>query len=166
MKDGAQVILFKDTHRKEIFLVKRTDFPVWVEMGGGIEKGESPVKAVIRETKEETGFSVKLGKQILLYNLTDHKGNSIRKEYVYEGCVISSEYKPEFLGNIGKWFSIERLPSDLSKASKRRISDLLKYIDSKEVITISRMSETIWDYKTLMVKHPIYSLRYLLKRLL
>lgn len=166
MKDGAQVVLFNNVHRKKVFLVKRTDFPVWVEMGGGIEEGESPRQAAIREAEEETGFCIKLGRQILEYNLIDNKGSIIRKEYVFEGWVISGKYIPEFIGNIGKWYPVNQLPSDLSIASKRRILDVTKYTDHKQVMVFKREAETIWDYKTLMIKHPVYSLSYLFKRLI
>ena len=33
---------------------------VWVFPGGGIEKGETPEEACIREVKEETGLEVKI----------------------------------------------------------------------------------------------------------
>ena len=48
-QDGAFVILFKDDSRKEVFLVFRSDYPIWVLTGGGIEKGETPEQAAVRE---------------------------------------------------------------------------------------------------------------------
>lgn len=43
-----------DNHQK-LLLVKRRDVPVWVFPGGGIEKGETPERAVVREVFEESG---------------------------------------------------------------------------------------------------------------
>ncbi len=96
MKNGAQVILFKNDQRKEVFLVRRTDFPVWGETGGEIEEGEKPSETTIREAMEETGFTIKLGKLLLIYELFNNKGEVIKKEHVFEGRVLSGEYKPEF----------------------------------------------------------------------
>ncbi len=44
-QNGAFLILFKDDLRKEVFLVLRTDYPVWVLTGGGIKPGETPEEA-------------------------------------------------------------------------------------------------------------------------
>lgn len=44
--------------KEEILLVKRKDVPIWVLPGGGIDKGETPEKAIVREVKEETGLNV------------------------------------------------------------------------------------------------------------
>ena len=45
---------------KKILLLHRTvGFKVWEFPGGGIEFGESPEEAAVRETKEETGLTVK-----------------------------------------------------------------------------------------------------------
>ena len=42
----------------KVILVKRRDCPVWVLPGGKIDDGETPEEAIIRETKEETGYDV------------------------------------------------------------------------------------------------------------
>ncbi|MBF0208465.1 MAG: NUDIX hydrolase [Oligoflexia bacterium] len=64
--DGSSVIAFcKD--RKQIVMVKRRDVPIWVIPGGGIEKGESPETAAVRETKEESGFNVKIIRKVAEY---------------------------------------------------------------------------------------------------
>jgi len=45
--------------RSNRYLVMRRKNGIWEFPGGGIEKGEEPEKAAERETKEETGLSVK-----------------------------------------------------------------------------------------------------------
>jgi 8-oxo-dGTP pyrophosphatase MutT (NUDIX family) len=55
--DGSFVVIFKDDSRKEVFLVLRSDKPIWNLPGGGIEGNESPENAALRETFEETGGS-------------------------------------------------------------------------------------------------------------
>jgi 8-oxo-dGTP diphosphatase len=60
--------------------VQRGDI-VWNFPGGGIEEGESPEQACIREVKEETGYDIRL-KGLL------HENN---KKYSFIGGVIGGE---------------------------------------------------------------------------
>jgi ADP-ribose pyrophosphatase len=60
---GRQVCalgLVWDASGQKILLVKRTDVPVWVLPGGGVEEGETPTRAVVREVFEESGLRVGL----------------------------------------------------------------------------------------------------------
>ena len=52
------MILFKNDKKQEIFLIYRSDSPVWNLPGGGIEKGESAEETVVRETFEETNIDL------------------------------------------------------------------------------------------------------------
>lgn len=67
-KNGSFVVIFKNNKRDEVFLIFRSDLRFWNLPGGGIEKGETPEKAAVRETYEETGFRIKLSKQLGIYN--------------------------------------------------------------------------------------------------
>jgi 8-oxo-dGTP pyrophosphatase MutT (NUDIX family) len=55
---------------RKVVLVKRRDIPVWVFPGGKIDDGETPEQAIIRETKEETGYDVKVDRKVALYTST------------------------------------------------------------------------------------------------
>ncbi|ODS06165.1 8-oxo-dGTP diphosphatase [Bacillus velezensis] len=56
MAQGAFVIIQNDG--RDILLVKRKDVPLWDLPGGGIEEGETPEAAAVREAFEETGYNV------------------------------------------------------------------------------------------------------------
>lgn len=58
MKEAVIGIII--TPEKKIVLTKRADTPIWVLPGGGIDDGETPEIAVIREVKEETGLDVRI----------------------------------------------------------------------------------------------------------
>ncbi len=53
---GAFAIIF-DNHQR-VLLSHRRDMDAWNLPGGGVESGETPVEAVIREVTEETGLEV------------------------------------------------------------------------------------------------------------
>lgn len=84
----------------------------------GIEKGELPKQTAIRETKEETGFKVKINKKVAEYKLRD----KITK-HVYHGKIVSGKYVPEYEGCEGKWFGINKLPFFMTAIMKQIISD-------------------------------------------
>jgi 8-oxo-dGTP diphosphatase len=59
---NVSVIIFYDD-KKRVLLQNRKGIDVrgieWGFFGGGIEKGETPEQAIVRETKEELGFALK-----------------------------------------------------------------------------------------------------------
>lgn len=74
------------TTDKKIVITKRRDTPIWVLPGGGIDDGETPEAAVIREIKEETGLNVAIRFKCAEYLPI----NSLSaKTHVYE-CAIES----------------------------------------------------------------------------
>lgn len=122
-KDGSFIVLFKDDDRNKVFLVKRSDMPLWVLTGGEIEKKETPEEAGIREAIEETGFKIKLIRKVGLYNIIDGKDELLRKSYLFEGRVITGNFKPEYPGCLGRWFSVKKLPKEITKATIEKIQD-------------------------------------------
>lgn len=45
---------------KKILLINHKKFKKWMYPGGHVEKNETPIEAVVRETKEETGYGVSI----------------------------------------------------------------------------------------------------------
>lgn len=119
--DGALLFLFKDDNRKEVFLIFRTDYTIWWPTGGGIDEGETPEQTAVRETEEETGFKVKLIGKLGITQRVDKDGKILNTNYYFEGRKIAGEYTPEFPGNIGRWFKVNKLPSALPSTTKKAI---------------------------------------------
>src|SRR3989337_522005 len=66
MKEAVAIILFNEK-KDQVLLIKRRDMPVWVLPGGGVEAGESPEGAALREAHEETGCTITLLRKIAEY---------------------------------------------------------------------------------------------------
>ncbi|MFN2108804.1 MAG: NUDIX hydrolase, partial [Anaerolineae bacterium] len=62
---GAFAIIFDADGR--VLLCHRRDMDLWTLPGGGMESGELPTHAVIREVKEETGLDVIVGRLVGVY---------------------------------------------------------------------------------------------------
>lgn len=65
---GAFAIIFNEQNR--VLLSHRCDIDLWNLPGGGIEIGELPTEAVVREVKEETGLNVEAERLVGVYGKT------------------------------------------------------------------------------------------------
>lgn len=160
-KGGSFVVLFKDGNKKEVFLVFRSDYPIWVLTGGGIEENESPREAALREAKEETGFKVKITRKVGAY--TRNQVNSLYTSYLFEGRVISGKFRPEFPGCKGRWFNVNKLPLSMTSRTSERIFDCI----NQKSGYFKKEGKKLWIFDNihLLFLHPVAALKLFLKSL-
>jgi 8-oxo-dGTP diphosphatase len=68
MNDASIGIVIDPHDKDQILWVKRRDLPIWVLPGGGIDSGETPEIAVLREVKEESGLAVSIVQKAAQYS--------------------------------------------------------------------------------------------------
>jgi len=156
--DGSIVFTFDKT-RKKILMVKRRDISVWVIPGGGIEEGETPKECAIRETKEESGFDIKIVRKVAEYT---YKGTK-KKNHVFEGIITSGKPK---LSNESKeisFFETDNLPELRHPSISEWLNDLNKR--SEKVIKRKIKGVSIKQALNQIHKHPITVIRFILTKI-
>jgi 8-oxo-dGTP diphosphatase len=68
MNDASIGIVINPDDKEQILWVKRRDLPIWVLPGGGIDSGETPEAAALREVKEESGLEVSIVRKAAQYS--------------------------------------------------------------------------------------------------
>lgn len=116
---GVRVIVVDD---RKVLLVSHWFAPwAWTLPGGGVDPGEDPEKAAMREVKEETGIDV----QSLAGEIGRYTGAMGKNE------IVLVYYTGDFTGSLlimptleimaRSWFDIDNLPREISPANRRRI---------------------------------------------
>jgi ADP-ribose pyrophosphatase YjhB (NUDIX family) len=111
-----------------LLLVRRKYPPypgLWSMPAGFMEYGESPEQCAVRETKEETGLRMRVGRLVGVYSgRDDPRTHAIL--IVYRGTVLSGRPRAgDDASEIG-WFTVGRLPRLAFRAHRRAIRDLMK----------------------------------------
>lgn len=111
-----------------LLLVRRKYPPhpgLWSLPAGFMEYGESPGECAARETLEETGLRVKVGKLVGVYSgRDDPRTHAIL--IVYRGMVLSGKPRAGDDASEMGWFPVDRLPRLAFRAHRRAIGDLMR----------------------------------------
>lgn len=126
-REASRAIIIKGS---KIAMVKSLKEGFYKFPGGGIEKGESSIDALIREVLEETGLSVKTD-SIKEYGYTLEN----RKSDEFENCIFSQK-SFYYCVSVEDYLLEQRLTED-----ERKLDFILEWIDIKEVYLINSKIE-------------------------
>lgn len=146
--------------KDQVLLIQRRDVPVWVLPGGGLEKGEDPKEAVVRELQEETGYQVRVIRQIAEY-LPVNKLTLL--SHFYECEIISGEKSVGEETKDIRFFPLDNLPKLMPPPYEDWIRDAEK--NTNTVIKKKIEGVSYWVLIKLMLQHPILVGRFLLTKL-
>jgi 8-oxo-dGTP pyrophosphatase MutT (NUDIX family) len=161
MQDAALTIVTKsEKGNLSVLLVRRTDVPVWVLPGGGIEHEELPEFAAIRETHEETGLTVEIIHHVATYQPINRLAAPI---YLFSCRPLGSSTpiltKENREVDAAEFFPVHNLPLTLFPFHKTFIQE---WFEAKTVPIIRPLTEiTYFSVLKLALLHPIFVARYI-----
>ncbi|MGY3802718.1 NUDIX domain-containing protein [Pigmentibacter ruber] len=126
---GVRAIILNK--KNEVLLVKHTYTSGWHFPGGGVDKGESPRQAIIREIKEEVAVTPLNSPEIIDCYLNYYLGvDDIVTLYLIKEFQIEEFESNKEIAE-AKWFSVTALPLEVSKATKKRVAEI--FLGQKKV---------------------------------
>jgi ADP-ribose pyrophosphatase YjhB (NUDIX family) len=112
---GAFALIFDDERR--LLLCHRRDLDVWDLPGGGVEPGEAPWDAVVREVAEETGL------QVTVDGLTGVYRKPVELVLVFACVVTGGTLRLTEEADAHQWRAVHDLPANLSPNHRQRVHD-------------------------------------------
>jgi 8-oxo-dGTP diphosphatase len=116
---GAFGVIF-DADRR-VLLCHRRDIDAWNLPGGGVEAGESPWDAAVREVREEVGLDVEIVRLTGLY----WKPETTEIVFNFECRIRSGTPTTSDEADEVGYFSVEELPPNTAPKQVERIHDAL-----------------------------------------
>ena len=149
LRSGVGIILLNK--KNKVFVAKRIDNPkdFWQMPQGGVDKGESFLKAAYRELKEETSIkNIELIKEIggtLTYELPNH--------------LLGIIWKGKYRGQKQKWFLMRFIGEDKEIDIKTKNPEFLdwKWID------LDQITEVVVNFKLHVYKELQEKVKTLIK---
>jgi 8-oxo-dGTP diphosphatase len=157
-KLGVLGVVFNTSHTK-LLLIHRRDVSIWALPGGGVDPGEKPEDAVIREIKEETGLDAKIIRQGALFTPI----NRLTQEtYLFvcestEGTPITSEET-----RAAAFFPLDAFPPSFLFIHRQWLQEILA--NPTTVVCRPLTEITYWKLFKYFFLHPIMVIRALLSR--
>ena len=133
LRTGVGIVLLNN--KNNVFVGKRIDNPndFWQMPQGGIDKGENPSEAALRELKEETSIkNVKFVKEI-----------KDEITYYLPNYLLGIIWKGKYKGQTQKWFIMRFLGKDDEVNLKTKHPEFLEW----KWVNVENITEKVVDFK-------------------
>jgi ADP-ribose pyrophosphatase YjhB (NUDIX family) len=134
---GSFGVIFNE--KGQVLLCHRTDYDAWNIPGGGVESGESPVDAIRREVKEETGLDVGSMRLVGVYNKEGQNDIVFCFVCTIVGGAITLNDEADKI----EYFDMDKIPKNISPRHVERIRDAMK--EYKEPIFKTQLGKSTAD---------------------
>lgn len=122
MTIGVRAVL---VDKDSVLLIKHSYIPGWHFPGGGVDPGETIEEGMRREVLEETGYRVQGHVETIGHYLnTIPPGRDHVVVFVCHEFEVAKPFKPNREIVAVQWFAKDKLPPDLSKATRQRIAEI------------------------------------------
>jgi len=111
---GVHAVAFDKENR--ILLVHRRDMDLWDLPGGGMDDGEVPTEAAVRETKEETGLDVEVERLFIVAVAPENLMGFTFYCRVIGGVVTTTDESDDV-----RYFRLDELPDNLPPRKREMI---------------------------------------------
>ncbi len=110
---------------EEVLLIRHTYRPGWHLPGGGVDPGEAPATAAIRELWEETGLVVRGAPSLVSAHIGRYLGLD---NYVMVYAVTEFDEGPFDSPEIAEtgWFTLQALPGKTTESTRRRLGEFFQ----------------------------------------
>lgn len=153
--ESVIAVVFSENREKTLF-IQRRDVDMWVLPGGGVEPGEAPEQAIIREIEEESGLQAEIIRLVGDYTPVNRLANhTLLYECRATGGSLQTGDETRNLG----FFPNSRLPSPCFKLHKHFLDDALS--NQKEVIKKKLTQVNYWEVAKFICSSPITAARYI-----
>lgn len=118
-QERARVVIFND--QRQVLFIHEVASNRWSLPGGGIEKDETPLEAVVREVKEETGLTIDASKFQLLGVLRKPDVQIDYVAHIFTVTVHGADTAWRFNGRevlAIEWFDLDNLPVKISRVTE------------------------------------------------
>ncbi|WP_149738240.1 NUDIX domain-containing protein [Rhizobium sp. RU20A] len=108
-----------------VFLVRHSYVPGWHMPGGGVERGETAMQALLKELREEGNLEV--GAAPVLFHVYHNSRSAIRDHVLFYRCDGVTQTHPRLrdaeIVEAG-FFALDALPEGTTPATRRRLAEV------------------------------------------
>lgn len=121
---GVRALIFDENN--SVLLVKHTYRAGWHTPGGGVNSGECPTDAIVREVAEETGLHIESPTAPFAIYLNKWKGmDDYPILYIARVSHAAPNVNDSAEISSACWFPIDHLPSDTTWKTRMRIDEAM-----------------------------------------